>query len=322
MNNFNKLREWLHLENDNLMMNEDGFRGIYSTKDIYKDDIIIEIPDKNLIQYSNIKKNRIESKLYNTNSSIAMYMLLQSLTKNSYWKNYLDTLPKSLDEYIYYYDEKKINLLKHTSMMCKSVYNFNTHMKNIINDSKIIYNYLLNKNKLCDEIKDYDNFYKLFLKFRILACSRIFGYMKNSEHDTGMVPYADLLNHSENPNTTWKYDDSKKAFIVIATKYIPKKTEIFDSYGNKSNVQLMMYYGFSIKDNKNSSLFVKNKHNLIELNYNNSSKPLSKDDIHKLKKILKHHEYIIKNKHINDINILNIYNDEIQIIKTNLKYIH
>ena len=38
------------------------------------------------------------------------------------------------------------------------------------------------------------------------------------------------------------------------SKDIKKNSEIYDSYGNKSNVQLIMYYGFSIKDNKHSKL--------------------------------------------------------------------
>lgn len=319
MDNFNKLKKWLKLENDNLRMNEDGFRGIYSIKDINKGDIIMKISDKYLIEHSNINKNHLSNKLYNSNSLIATYMLLQSLKKESHWKIYLDSLPKTLDEYIYYYDKDKLNTLKNTSMMCKGVYNFNKHIKNIIGDSKIIYKYLLKKNKLTDEIKEYNDFYKLFLKFRILVCSRIFGYTKNSKHETGMIPYADLLNHSQNPNTTWMYDDKMKAFIVIAIKNISKQTEIYDSYGSKTNIQLMMYYGFSIKDNIYSNLNFMHNGNMIELDNNSIKQSLSNDIIQKLHKILKYHEHVIKSESITDNNILNIYNDEIRIIKNIIK---
>ena len=312
MNNFVKLRKWLQLSNDNLRMNKDGFRGIYSTKDIKKNDIIIKIPKKYIIQFSDINKgdNRIISeKLYNTNSLVASYLLEKSLDKKSHWSSYLETLPEKLDEYIYYYDKEKLDSLKNTSIMCKGAYNFKDHMKNVIDDSKIIYKWMLLSNLLPDQYKSYKEFFKLFLKFRILVCSRIFGYIRNGEEENGMVPYADLLNHSQNPNTTWYFDDKLKSFVVIATKDIKKNSEIYDSYGNKSNVQLIMYYGFSIKDNKHSKLNFMHKGDLIELD--RDSTVTQKDVLKKLKDILSHHE----GAKITDNNILNIYNDEISIIK-------
>lgn len=320
MDNFNKLRKWLHLENDNLRMNKDGFRGIYSTKDIKKDDIILKIPREYIIQYSKINKNDIPSmseKLYNSNSLIAMYLLIKSLKETTHWKPYLDTLPEKLDEYIYYYDQKKLDSLKNTSIQCKGVYNFNQHMKNIIFDSKIIYKWLIKKNILPEKYKSYPDFFKLFLRFRILVCSRIFGYMRSGKEETGMVPYADLFNHSHDPNTYWYYDDKMKSFIVLATKDIKKNTEIYDSYGEKTNIELMMYYGFTIKDNEHSKLHFVYKDDLIELDRDSTIESIDrrKDIIMKLKNILKHHKSVIKSKKITDNNILNIYTDEINIIK-------
>ncbi len=127
MNNFDKLKKWLQLSNDNLRMNKDGFRGIYSTKDIKKNDIIMKIPKKYIIQFSDINKGDnhiISEKLYNTNSLVASYLLEKSLDKESHWSPYLETLPEKLDEYIYYYDKAKLDSLKNTSIMCKGSYNF------------------------------------------------------------------------------------------------------------------------------------------------------------------------------------------------------
>ena len=66
-----------------------------------------------------------------------------------------------------------------------------------------------------------------------------------------MIPYADLLNHSNCPNTEWYFDDESDCFIVRSTTPILAGEEIFDTYGNKSNDILYMYYGFTISDNKN-----------------------------------------------------------------------
>lgn len=318
MDNFNTLKKWLKLDNDNLRMYKDGFRGIYSTKNIKENDIIIKIPNKYIIEYNKVHNKHLLNKLNNKNSLVATHILLESLKDNSFWQSYFDTFPKNLDEYIYYYDKQKLKTLKDTSIMCKGVYNFNKHMKNVIDDSKLIYKYLLKKNKLPEQIKLYSDFYNLFLKYRIYVCSRIFGYVKNSNDELGMVPYADLLNHSAEPNTTWRYDDNMKSFIVVATKDIPKNTEIYDSYGNKTNVQLVMYYGFSIKNNIHSVLNFMHKNQLYELDHESSKDILSKSVIKKLSSILNHHTDLIKSGSINDHNILNIYNDEISIINKHL----
>jgi hypothetical protein len=207
--------------------------------------------------------------------------------------------------------------------MCKAVYNFDTHMKNKKKDYKILEeNYKSNhENHVVNEIDFQD-----FLKFRIYVCSRIFSYTKNYKEENGMVPYADLLNHSQNPNTTWYYDDVKNVFVVEATKNIKKNSEIYDSYGMKTNVQLIMYYGFSIKNNKFSVLDISHNHrhyqfdhndkiddyNIFDEDMNDSSKESLKK---KLKSILEKHIRKIKNNEITDTNILNIYLDEIRIIK-------
>lgn len=317
MDVFTKLKEWLNKENDHLMMYEKGSRGIYSTKDIKKNDIIISIPEKYIIEYSKIKDNKLVNKLNNMNSMIALYLYQNFTKKKSFWKPYLDTLPNNLDEYIYYYDKKKLNSLKGTSILCKDIYNYDTHIKYIIEDSKIVYEYLNMKDKT------YEEFYPLFLKCRIYACSRIFGYMKNNKDDFGLVPYADLLNHSQNYNTQWDFNDNTKCFEVIATKNIKANSEIYDSYGEKTNFELLLYYGFTVKNNIYSELVIKHKNEIYKI----SKKSINKNNIlyrdpkfiDKLNAILEKHQNKIKE--IKDQNILNIYNDEINIIKSIIKLI-
>jgi len=316
MNNFNNLRKWLQLEDDNIRMFKKESRGLYSINDIKEGERIMEIPEKYILELSKIKNPKILEKLNNTNSYVAFYLLLESLNKESYWKVYLDSLPEDLNEYIYYYDKDKLSQLKNTTIMCSKTYNFIIHMKNIKKDCMVLYKTLKNHKM------EYDDFFKLFLKFRIYICSRIFSYDKNNnDNENGIVPYADLLNHSQNPNTKWYYDNIKDVFVVEATKNIKKNTEIYDSYGSKTNMQLLMYYGFTIKNNKLSELKFIYKNELLTIDYNTNIIELftDKDVIHKLRKILEHHNTKIKNGEIKDNNILNIYNDEIKLIRKILK---
>ena len=319
MENFNRLRKWLNLTHDNLAILEKGSRGIVSKKSIKKGEIIMEIPEKYLIEYSRISKkfNISEDSLHNKNSLMAAYLLLENINKNNPWEIYFDTLPKNLDEYIYYFSPSKLKLLKDSSIMCKETHNFQTQMKNIKEDSKVIYHYLIKNNLLSTKKLKYVDFFKLFLRFRLYICSRIFGYLKNYNDELGLVPYADLLNHSTKPNTTWFFDDDKKAFIVSATKNIPKNCEIYDSYGDKSNVELMMYYGFTIKNNPHSKLYIGIRGKLITFTEDNIDEVIMNSDRKKIIEILlekreKHQENLEKN---DDENIKNLLLDEIRIIK-------
>ena len=318
MENFNKLRDWLNLSHDNLVILEKGSRGVISKKPIKKGTVIMQIPETYMIEYSNVaKKIKIsEKKLNNKNSLMATYFLLESINPKSKLHPYLETMPHNLDEYIYYYDKEKLKLLKDSSIMCKETYNFKQHMENIKEDCKLIYDYLIKIGKLPICYTKFSDFYKLFLRFRILICSRIFGYEKMGADELGLVPYADLLNHSDKPNTTWYFDDSKKAFIVMATKDIPKNREIYDSYGNKTNVQLAMYYGFTIKQNPYSTLNFGHNGVLITLDKDDRLLNLEKGQPQLKNLLQKKLESHMKNiEKTDDENIKNLLLDEIIIIK-------
>jgi len=325
MDSFNKLRTWLKLKNDNLRMLEKDSRGLYSTKDIQKGTIIMQIPSKYLIELSPIEKI-IKDDFNNSNSTIASYLLLESLNEKSKWKKYLDTFPKDLSEYIHYYKKDKMQLLKGSSIMCKESRNIKDVMEEIISEGKIFYESLKNKNKLPKDYVEIKDFIQLFMKFRIYVDSRIFKYKKYNNDESALVPYADLLNHSNKSNTYWYFDDKKDSFIVQATEDIPKNSEIFDSYGSKSNVQLVIYYGFSIKNNPHSQLTFTYKNNLITLDKKSKLESmlyaynLYKYKIHIIellkKKLLLHTENI---KKTDDYNIKNLLHDEITIIKKMLR---
>ena len=325
MINFQNLRKWLKI-NDSLQMLEKDSRGIISTKDIKKDDIVMEIPSKYLIELTQVKKyvsKYLKHDFDNTNSIIAVYLLLESFNDKTKWKEYLDIMPKDFSHYVHFYDKKKLELLKDTTMMCKDSYNFKYNIDNIKKDAIIVYYALKEINKIPSEYLKMTEFIKLFVKFRIIVDSRAFNYEKKNKDETGLVPYADLLNHSTNCNTTWYFDDSKKAFIVKATKDIKKNTEIYDSYGAKSNLKLVTYYGFSIKNNPHSDMSFTYKGNLITLEKkSNLKKILETYDLLKYKEKIAEYlkEKLLAQKsavrETDDINIRNILEDEIRIIQS------
>jgi len=73
----------------------------------------------------------------------------------------------------------------------------------------------------------------------IMVGTRNFG-RKDSFFDVNtMVPYLDLINHSDKNNTDWNYDEIKGAYILTAIRDIKKNEEITDSYGQSANSMII-----------------------------------------------------------------------------------
>lgn len=327
MNSFENLKKWLNIK-DNIKMYNRPQRGLYTTKEIKKGEIIIKIKSKYLLEYSSIYASYPISNINERNSLIAFYLLKLYLEDNEFWSPYIDSFPKNLDENILYFNKKNLALLNNTSLTCKGFYNYYEHHKSINKDCITIFNYIIkygilvehfnNMTYIMEDLEynvidnwEYDKFHTLFIFFRIIVGSRIFGYDKNNIEESGMVPYIDMINYSHEPNTTWYFDEEIDSFILESIKTIPKNSEIYDDYGNKSNSDFFLYYGFTIPDNPYNTLKINVNDNILELTkYYNGDLSIFRD---KLKNIYQHHINLLPT--IKDINIQNIYKDEINIIK-------
>lgn len=325
MDSFDKLKKWLGIKDSLKMFNRDE-RGIYTKEPIEANKIIIKIHSKYLLEYQKIYSIYPIDEINEANSLVAFYLTKLHVEKDEFWSNYIDTLPKDLDNFPYFWNVKDLNYLKPTSFFLSSSSfgntNYLTHMEMIMEDFELIYQYNEEKSIISNINKD--ELWNIFIKFRFLVGSRIFGYVKYGEETSGMVPYIDLLNHSDNPNTIWGWDDSLDSFILVSTKNISKGEELVDNYGNKNNIELLLYYGFTINLNPISILsFCCNSIDYtFDLNYNVDNLNLIPQEEKtqlkiKLNKILCSHKKNItqiKNNHI-----FNIYLDEIKIINFLLK---
>ena len=77
-----------------------------------------------------------------------------------------------------------------------------------------------------------------YLYLRSLVASRCF-----ADGDTEyMVPFADMLNHSNDPNVEWEFKEDH--FIMRTMCPVKATDELFDFYGPKSNYEAFLHYGF------------------------------------------------------------------------------
>lgn len=62
-----------------------------------------------------------------------------------------------------------------------------------------------------------------------------------------LIPFADMLNHSNTPNVEWEFTDTH--FVMKASDHIKPHQECFDCYGPKSNYETFLHYGFVMLHN-------------------------------------------------------------------------
>ena len=213
---------------DNLYILDKPSRGIATLEQIKKNEIIVSIPDKFLLTTSSIPYYQELKNKVHDNSIFAIFLLQESeKKKKSKWEFYIKSFPSrqsvEKDFPIFwkksmFQNEKQLEILV-TQYRMQIQKDLKT-IKKILKLNNIIY-------------KDY-------LYFRLLVTSRMFSY----QNKIYMVPYIDLFNHAKKPNTTWFYKENH--FILKAISDIPQNSEIYDNYGNKNNIYLKLYYGFTL----------------------------------------------------------------------------
>ena len=106
---------------------------------------------------------------------------------------------------------------------------------------------------ICAAVPDFSkSSFEEFSRIRTLLNSRIFGTYIDGEEDDSMVPFADMFNYQwKTTMSKWTFDDDMKAFTVVSNEEIPRGNEVFISYGNKSNRNFFLFYGFVIDNNEN-----------------------------------------------------------------------
>lgn len=226
---------------------ESSGRGLIAFKNIQQNEKIIEIPESIIITENNEEYQIQNPNLLNEYDRIAIFLIKErSKGEKSSWKPYLDTLPVENDlklvfrwrmSDIAFLNGSKI-LLARTYLKKKIDFQFNNVQKNVFEKNKLIFP------------EEIFNLMSWEWAMTILFSRAI--YLQNSKK-ISLVPYADLLNH--NPFST-SYIDSKSIpfsnsleISMYADRSYNKFDQVFTTYGPKTNLELLILYGFSLERN-------------------------------------------------------------------------
>lgn len=182
----------------------------------------------------------------NRHTWLALSLLEEREKKEqSFWAPYIDALPKEYPNFVLSQQRKE----KATTLPAQNEDN-NEPDESLIEQMR--------SSRLKKIESDYCKFiqrvvpwtFHEYLWARTTVITRVFKVFIHGQEDTVFVPFADMLNHSAKPNVTWSFQDKENAFVMTTTKYVPKASEMVDSYGPKCNSRYFVNYGFNLRNNK------------------------------------------------------------------------
>ena len=225
-------------------------RYIITNSKVYSNEKLLFIPEKVLI--SKIHKSVFQKCLEAYGSQedydydcLVYFMTIDKYNLSSNFKPYYDYLPlMNYSDFMIDLTPEEINRFNNTGIIkyINSYHKFYSKALNPVKDilKKFSEKNGINYNKILDDFK-----YNFFI-----VGSRNFGRPESYYDHSTMVPFLDLINHSDKNNSSWFYEDIYNGYTLIAGKDIEENTEITDLYGQYHNSYLYNNYGFVIKDNK------------------------------------------------------------------------
>ncbi|XP_062856170.1 N-lysine methyltransferase setd6 [Trichomycterus rosablanca] len=225
--------------------------GMLAKEDIEEGHVLFSIPRSALLhpETSKIKKVLVEGKssLESTSGWVPLLLALmyEYTSPESQWKPYLSLWPdfRELDHPMFWSKEEREKLLKGTSIP-EAV---ETDLANIQKEyNNIVLPFMRSHPDLWDPERHSLQLYQSLVAF-IMAYS-FQEPVEDEEEDEEpnppmMVPMADMLNHVSNHNANLEYTPER--LKMVAVRPIRKGEEIFNTYGQMANWQLLHMYGFT-----------------------------------------------------------------------------
>ena len=156
--------------------------------------------------------------------------------EGSFWKPYLDVLPKSFPTHPFFFEPHELELLN--GSMLQGLVAF--QRKSLVG----------RYSHLCQHVPGFQRFsFEAFVWSYFAVDSRTFTMTHEGTQTACLVPLQDMINDSMPRNSRWSWSDEGQCFEVTASSAVARGQEFLTTYGNKSNLRLLFHYGFVHEDN-------------------------------------------------------------------------
>ncbi|KAF9934786.1 SET domain-containing protein 4 [Linnemannia zychae] len=271
-------------------------RGMMATKDIKAGEVIVQVPEKNLVTMKSLQStygariNRFGKKV-NSHMIIALHIaLLVQAPERSGWLPYLRMLPKKFDTMPIRYPPELLELLPQNAQV---------HVKKqrakILADYNATLEFLQTNADLLSRPLTYEEYEWAWLVVNT-RCIYLDAKNQSTADNIALAPMLDFLNHTHDAKTEGAFCTKTKSYQIKTLLPYKKGEQVFINYGPHDNCFILVEYGFVTPNNPYNYVTVDN--DFMELSIPGESAVAKKDKLELLSMAGYYGDYVL---HKNDV---------------------
>jgi histone-lysine N-methyltransferase SETD3 len=220
-----------------------GERGLRALDSIAPEETFMRIPSRYVLTLEEARSSSI-GRLLEAHSPaeeervylVAFLLQEKEQGERSFWKPFLDSLPKSFPRLPFFYDERELSLLK-GSVAPRLVRALREGLE-------------AEHAHLCKYVPGFERFtFDAFVWAHFAVVTRTFSVLRSGTEVACLVPLADMINDGKPWDVQWDMPEGATHFELKSKGVVARGQELRTSYGRKSNLQLLLQYGFVHEEN-------------------------------------------------------------------------
>ncbi|KAI7848909.1 hypothetical protein BDC45DRAFT_295288 [Circinella umbellata] len=250
---------------------EGAGRGVIATRDLQEDEVLFTIPRPLLLssQTSRLRQEKGMAEILDKMSGwnpLILCLMYESQRSDSFWKPYFDVLPKEFSTPMFW-DRQELNALEGTDIVEKigkeeAEVMFVQEIQPILKDHPEIFNSDVHNVDLfhqCGSLIMSYSFHDEKATLKMTQKNDDNGNDDGEENEDddeeeeeegllAMVPMADMLNHKTGFNNARLFHEPD-CLRMKAIKFIKAGDQMYNTYGDLCNADLLRKYGFADENN-------------------------------------------------------------------------
>lgn len=219
-----------------------GERGVLAREDTAPGETIIRLPRRHVLTLEEVRSSELgqfldaEDRIDDPRTYLSAFLLHErERGEGSFWKPFLDILPQSFPTHPFYFEEHELALLE--GSWSRGMVEF---QRKILADRYA---------HLCGQLPEFSRFsFQEFCWSHFAVVSRAFTLPRDGTQEPCLVPIVDMINDGRPWDSEWRWSEDEQHFQVKCVSHVPQGQEFHTTYGNRSNLRLLLQYGF-VHDN-------------------------------------------------------------------------
>lgn len=227
-----------------------GERGVRALAELAPGELLLRIPRRCLLTVDDARASEIgrlleaHARLDDERAYLQAFILQEKERgADSFWKPFVDILPKSFPTHPFFFHKDEFSLLQGTF----------AHGMVEYQRTKLANRYA----ELCQHVPGFQRFtLEQFIWAHFAVVSRTFSVMQGESIVTCMVPLGDMINDGRPANTGWDLSEDEQSFEFHVAEPIARGQEVLTTYGSRHNLHLLVQYGFVHEDNEHDEVML------------------------------------------------------------------